>query len=84
MLLYRLGSRSDEPIEPILLQDISNVLESIPEEQIKRKQRNGNEGDCSNGVCEISLEKIFENTHWSNSNSDPITDIKKYIEKVTA
>ena len=52
---YRWGSREDEPFEPILLEDIPSVLESTPEEKIKRKERNGNEGDCANGVCEIPM-----------------------------
>jgi ribonucleoside-diphosphate reductase alpha chain len=50
---YRDGSREDQPIEPVLLKDIPNVLESTPEDKIKRKERNGNEADCLSGVCEI-------------------------------
>jgi len=50
---YRWGSRENEPFEPVLLKDIPKVLEFTPEEQIKRKERNGNEGDCVSGVCEI-------------------------------
>lgn len=50
---YRWGSREDEPIEPIKLEDIDSVLESTPKEKIKRKERNENEGSCANGLCEI-------------------------------
>lgn len=50
---YRWGSRENEPFEPVLLENIPSVLESTPEDKIKRKERNENEGDCANGVCEI-------------------------------
>jgi ribonucleoside-diphosphate reductase alpha chain len=50
---YRWGSRENEPFQPVLLSDIPSVLESTPEEQIKRKERNENEADCATGVCEI-------------------------------
>jgi len=52
---YRWGSRENEPFQPVLLKDIPDVLESTPEEQIKRKQRNENEADCASGVCEIPI-----------------------------
>jgi len=52
---YRWGSRENEPFEPVLLEDIPDVLESTPEEKIKRKQRNENEADCASGVCEIPM-----------------------------
>ncbi len=53
--LYRWGSREDEPIEPIRLEDIPSVLHSTDEEKIRRKERNENEADCLNGVCEIPV-----------------------------
>lgn len=52
---YRWGSRENEPFEPVLLENIPSVLESTPEENIKRKQRNENEADCASGVCEIPM-----------------------------
>lgn len=52
---YRWGSRENEPFEPVLLEDIPSVLESTEEDKIRRKERNENEGDCANGVCEIPV-----------------------------
>ncbi len=52
---YRWGSRENEPFQPVLIKDIPSVLESTPEEQIKRKERNENEADCASGVCEIPM-----------------------------
>lgn len=64
--LYRWGSRENEPFEPILSHNIRETIENTPEEQIRRKERNENEADCANGVCEIpqhieeGLDKLFE------------------------
>lgn len=52
---YRWGSRENEPFQPVLLKDIPDVLESTPEDQIKRKQRNEDEANCASGVCEIPM-----------------------------
>jgi len=89
---YRWNSRLDEPFSPVLMEDIESVLESTPEEQIKRKQRNGNEADCANGVCEIpnlieiisGTEKVVAQPHKAKVYFDEVELIYPSKEKVTA
>lgn len=69
---YRWGSRENEPFEPVLQSDIQEVIQSTPEELIRRKERTEDQQamDCVSGVCEvptsngngkmIGLEKVLE------------------------
>ncbi len=52
---YRWGSRENEPFEPVLSANIEEVIQSTPEDQIRRKQRTEEQSsmDCVSGVCEI-------------------------------
>ncbi len=76
---YRWGSRSEEPFEPVLLEDIPSVLESTPEELIKRKERNENEADCASGVCEIPLVVDEERR---KRNGAPVVIWDREVDKV--
>lgn len=55
---YRWGSRADEPIEPVLTENIHEVIEATESDKIRRKERNENEADCISGVCEIPDLKV--------------------------
>ncbi len=52
---YRWGSRENEPFEPVLQSDIQEVIQSTPEELIRRKERSEEQSsmDCVSGVCEV-------------------------------
>lgn len=52
---YRWGSRENEPISPVLLKDVENVIANTPEERIRRKTRAEETVECTNGVCEIPM-----------------------------
>jgi ribonucleoside-diphosphate reductase alpha chain len=49
---YRFGSRENEPYNPVPFDEIEETIESTPEENIKRKERNEQE-NCVTGVCLI-------------------------------
>ena len=52
---YRWGSRENEPFEPVLLSNIEEVIQSTPEDKIRRKERTEEQGsmDCVSGICEV-------------------------------
>ncbi len=61
---YRWGSRENEPFEPVLQSDIQEVIQSTPEDLIRRKERTEEQSsmDCVSGVCEVPT---------SNGNMEP-------------
>jgi len=75
---YRWGSRSDEPIEPIRSENIASVLSSVPEEKIRRKERNGNEADCQNERCEIEYVNTLQLVPYYDEGSK-MTRAKKAV-----
>lgn len=50
---YRWGSRQNEPISPVRLEDVEQVISETPEDKIRRKTRTEDTVECANGVCEI-------------------------------
>ena len=76
---YRWGSRENEPFQPVLLKDIPSVIASTPESDIKRKERNENEGDCANGVCDIPAKVIPELKELFEKPSVFITSTEKAV-----
>lgn len=54
---YRWGSRENEPFQPVKKEEIEELLMTVPEEDIRRKLRNENEGDCF-GSCEVKVAVI--------------------------
>jgi ribonucleoside-diphosphate reductase alpha chain len=47
---YRFNSRQGQPFTPVTMDEIESVIESTPEEQIRRKEKSEQE-NCATGVC---------------------------------